>query len=157
VKLRIDGTDYDYHRAMEKIGLKHLYDLKVQADIGKRTVSQALDLLVEGLKAEENDTPEQAAERAEAVQEDARVLLGLAGLVFICKRFAGEIVSFDDAGQFGLGDLVFVAEDSDVAEPDPTQALAAEAEQGSSDEPSKNEPVQSLKKSKTSKPRSTAA
>jgi hypothetical protein len=157
MKLQVDGKEYDYQRAMGKVGLKHLYDLKVQAGIGQRTVSKALDLLAEGLKAEENDTLEQAADRADAIQEDERVLLGLAGLVFICKRHAGETVSFDEAGQFGLGDLVFVPDESDEAEPDPTQALAAEAEQGNGGEPNKSVPRQSPKKSKTSKPRSTPA
>jgi hypothetical protein len=67
-------------------------------------------------------------------------------------------VSFDDVSGLCLGDLVFVIEESDIrTEPDPTTALAAEVVQGASVEPRKNARTAPAKKSKTSKPRSTAA
>jgi hypothetical protein len=158
VKLNIAGTEYDYQAALQKIAIKHLVDLKEQSGFGKRTVHEALDLLSDGLKAEEGETPEQQARRAADVEDDPIVLRGMAGLAFIAKRYAGEDVSFDDVSGLCLGDLVFVIEESDIrTEPDPTTALAAEVVQGASVEPRKNARTAPAKKSKTSKPRSTAA
>jgi hypothetical protein len=158
MKLEVAGVEYDYGTALNKIGLKHLYDMKVQAGIGKRTVVQALDLFDEGLRAEEGQTPAQRESRVQEILEDERILLGLTGLVFICKRFAGEQITFDEAGQFGFGDVRFVADESDlVSEPDPTAALAVVPRQGSDGEPNRNVTRQPPKKSKTSKPRSISA
>jgi hypothetical protein len=159
VKLNIAGTEYDYQAALQKIGIRHLVDLKEQSGFGKRTVHEALDLLSDGLKAEEGETPEQQARRAADVQDDPVVLRGIAGLAFIAKRYAGEDVAFDDVAGLALGDIQFVPEASDygTVEPDPTMALAAEVVQGASVEPRKNARTAPAKKSKTSKPRSTAA
>jgi hypothetical protein len=159
MKLQIGDTQYDYITALRKVSLGDLYDLKVQGGIGKRTVSKAMDLLAEGLTAEEGETPSATADRAEAAQEDERVLQGLIGLLFISKRHAGEKCTWAEVSTFSWGDWHFVAEPGDLPddEPDPTTALAAEAEQGDSDDDGKNEPPPPLKKSRTSKPRSTAA
>jgi hypothetical protein len=78
--------------------------------------------------------------------------------VFVCKRHAGEKITFEEAGNFGLGDVQFIAEDSDV-KPDPTTASGdqsqpdAETPNGQPSNPSSSGP----KKSKTSKPTSGSA
>lgn len=158
MKLRISGVEYDYQAALNKIGIKHLVDLKEQSGFGKRTVHEALDMLDAGLQAEEHETPEQREKRALDVQDDPTVLRGLAGLAFICKRHAGEQVTFDDVAGLAMGDLVFVIEESDwQSAADPTTALAAVPAQGAGDEPSRSVKTAPAKKSKTSKQRSSAA
>ena len=57
MKLNIDGTLYDYLTALNKVS-SHLYDMKIQGDVGKRTVVQSLDLLAHGLAVEEGETDE---------------------------------------------------------------------------------------------------
>jgi hypothetical protein len=147
VKLSILGTEYDYGLALRKAKLTDLYDLSLAAKIGVRSVNAMLFRLDEASTVDERL----------AASEEPDVLIATQGLVFLCRRHAGEKVSFEDSA-VSWEDLAWVVEDSDLeVEPDPTQALAAEPAQGSNAEPNKNEPTPSPKKSKTSKPRSTDA
>ena len=73
------------------------------------------------------------------------MLKGIIGLFFICKRHAGEKCTWADVSALTWADLPSAepGELSSDVEPDPTQALAAEVEQGDNGEPSKNELSQS--------------
>ena len=148
MKLSILGTQYDYGLALRKAKLTDLYDLSLAAKIGPRAIHQMLFRLDEAKTAAD----------AEKVSEEPDVLIATQGLVFLCRRHAGEKVSFEDSA-VAWDDLEWVIEDRDLAaEPGPTQALTdADADQGSSSGSRSNGSTTSSKKSKTSKPRSTAA
>lgn len=159
MKLRIGEQDYDYQRALQKVGISHLLDLKVSGGIGKRTVNAGLDALSEALVQVEGESDKDFLDRALLADENPVILRGLVGLVFICKRHAGETVTFEEAGEFGLQDLRFVLEDSDIpaSVTDPTVASGnptvpdaeTKNEQPSTSSVTAQRPSQ--KKSKTSK------
>lgn len=161
MKLRIGEQDYDFQRALQKIGISHLLDLKVHGGIGKRTVTEGLDALSDALIRKEGESDDDFRSRALEADENPVILRGLVGLVFICKRHAGEPVTFDEAGEYGLADLQFILEDSDIITPevdaDPTVAsgdpIAPDAETNSerSSTSSGSAPKPSQKKSKTSR------
>lgn len=151
MKLRIGETEYDYQTALNKVSLGVLMDLKSQGGPGRKSISLALDLIDAGLRADSD---------AGEVEDDERVLLGMAGLIFISKRHAGEALTWADACAYSWPDLAFVPEAVDDAdEPDPT---AASGEASPPDAETQNVPTLSGKTaatgtSKTSKRASTAA
>jgi hypothetical protein len=156
MKLRIGDQEYDYQTARAEIGLLHLAELWEQGQVGQRSISAALAALDEALTRRPGESDEDFADRALKADEDPAVLRGLVGLIFVCKRHAGEKVSYEDAGQFGIRGFQFVPEESDFTRPDPTTESGPnrpDSESGSdlSSKPSSSAP----KKSKTSKVTST--
>jgi hypothetical protein len=151
VKLRIGETEYDYQTALNKVSLGVLMDLKSQGGPGRRSISLALDLIDAGLRADTD---------AGEVEDDERVLLGMAGLIFICKRHAGESLAWADALTYSWSDLTFVPETVDqVDAPDPTAASgeASPPDAETQNAPSLNGKTSGTGTSKTSKKASTAA
>lgn len=147
MKLSIQGTEYDYARALQKAKLLDQADLFTAAGIGIRSIRAML------FKLDEAET----VGEAEKISEHSDVLIATQGLVFLCKRYAGEKVSFEDTA-VAWDDLEWIVEESDlVDEPDPTQASAVEPARGGSNGSKSNGSTTSSKKSKTSKPASTAA
>jgi hypothetical protein len=145
VKLSILGTEYDYGKALQKAKLDDLSDLHDAAKIGIRAITAML------FKLDDAKTVEARL----AVSEQSDVLRATQGLVFLCRRYAGEKISYADSA-VAWEDLAWVIEDSDLeaAEPDPTQASTpAKPARGSNG----TEGNGLSKKSKTSKPLSTAA
>lgn len=152
MKLRIAGVTYDYQEAATKVSLRHSRDLKKASGIGPKSVRLALVKFLEAI--DENGQID------DEVSEAEDVLLGMQGLVFLCRRHAGETVAFDEIDA-SYEDFVWVLEESDVPvePPDPPQAASIEAPLPSSEnESGKTSSVSkpSKPKSKTSKPRSTA-
>lgn len=162
MKLEISGTEYDYARAMSKARLSDLYDLKIQANIGVRTVRTALDMMDEAtmlvMQAKQVDGADEASIEAARlialeIHERAEVIIGVAGLVFLCKRHAGEKVTFEES-QVSFDELRWVVEDSDAVT-DPTEAPVEEAAPGLDDVSDKSVQPSPRKSSKTSKKPST--
>lgn len=164
MKLRIRESEYDYRRALDKGELGVLYDLRLAGGPGRRSIALALDLFDTGLKQEEGETEEQKAERAAAMEDDPRVLLGLSGLVFICKRYAGERITWAEAQTYGWEDIQFIIEQADIEAAlarDATDPPEASGGQNPAGAETRSEPKPRPKRAagntrKTSKPPSTS-
>jgi len=112
VKLRIGDTEYDYQTALNMVSLGVLMDLRSQGGPGRKSIALALDLIDAALPTD----------AAETIEDDERVLVGLAGLIFVTKRFAGEPLTWEQARAYSWFDFGFVLEESDTKQSDPTTA-----------------------------------
>jgi hypothetical protein len=124
VKLRIGDIDYDYQTAMRRTPLGILMDLKSQGGPGRQTIELGLDTLDAGFASDDA-----------GVLDDDRVLLAMTALIFLCKRNAGEPITWEQArGHVWPADVRFVPEESDVPAPDP-QVASGEASQPDAETP----------------------
>jgi hypothetical protein len=148
VKVRIGDTEYDYLSALNKVSLGVLMDLKSQGGPGRRAVALALDLIDEALPTDD----------AGRIEDDDRVLVGIAGLIFIAKRYAGESVSWSDACGYAWPDIQFVVEAGDLQPVDPTEAPGGQSPVGAETKSagSSKRKTTGTGTSRTSKPRSTS-
>ena len=163
MKLRIEDQDYDYHRAMQKIGLSHLLELQEKSGVGRRTIWAGLSKLQDALTRREGESDADYLERGLNADHDPVLLRALPGLIFVCKRHAGESITVDEAGEVGWDGIHFIAEESDLVTVDPTTAPGDPSQPGA-ETPSEpisksvaSKPSASPKKSKTSKATSMTA
>jgi hypothetical protein len=146
VKLRIGDTEYDYQTALNMVSLGVLMDLRSQGGPGRKSIALALDLIDAALPTD----------AAETIEDDERVLVGLAGLIFVTKRFAGESFTWEQACAYSWFDFGFVLEESDTKQPDPTTASGDQKQLGA-ETPNATRPKKrtaGTSTPKTSKPRS---
>jgi hypothetical protein len=161
MKLRIGDQEYDYQRAMQTVGLAHLLELQEKSGVGRRTIVEGLAALEDAVTRREGESDEEYLERGLSADNDPKILRALPGLIFVCKRHAGEKISVEDAGSIGWDGFQFVIEDSDLKPVDPTTASGdqsqpdAETPNGPSSSGRSSVPTGSRKKSKTSKATST--
>jgi hypothetical protein len=162
MKLRIGDQIYDYHRALQEIGMSHLLELQQESGVGRRTIAEALDALDDANTRRDGESDGDFLARAMAADQDPKILRGFPALIFVCKRHAKEPVTVAEAGEVGFGEFQFVPDEVDVeVEPDPTTASGgqsqpdAETPNGPSSSGRSSVPTGSRKKSKTSKATST--
>ena len=105
--LRIAGTEHDLNEVLSRPSLNDLFYLKVKSRSPEYPEGISLVTLGEYLKKMAKITD------ARQLVDDPDVLLALKGVVYLCRRHAGERLTWDDAGELELADLDFVVEDSD--------------------------------------------
>lgn len=112
MKLRIAGTDYDYAAAMQEASLNDLMRMKSQTGMGMASINRALE------------KTKDAGDVLDLL-EDVDLLQALVCLSWLCRRHAGDDVSFEDAGRINFSDIQFIEEEDDVKpdDADPTVAL----------------------------------
>jgi hypothetical protein len=105
--LRIAGVEHDLAEVLSRPSLNDLFYLKVKSKSPEYPAGISLVTLGEYLKklAKIKDPRE--------LVDDPDVLLALKGVVYLCRRHAGERLSWEDAGDLELRDLDFVIEESD--------------------------------------------
>lgn len=119
--LRIAGAEYDLNEVLSRPSLNDLFYLKTKSKSPEYPNGISLVTLGEYLKKLGQITdPRQ-------IVDDADVLIALKGVIYLCRRHAGERLTWDDAGELELAELDFVIEDSDElvlekAHEDPPQA-----------------------------------
>lgn len=124
--LKIAGVPHDLNEVLSRPSLNDLFYLKVKSRSPEYPDGMSLSKLGEYLK-------KMAAMTNPAdIVDDPDVLLGLKGVVYLCRRRAGEKLTWEDAGELELSELDFVLEDSDevavrAATADPPQAPPASA------------------------------
>jgi hypothetical protein len=147
VKLEIFGVPHDHERALHKAQLSDLYDLKLASGIGVKSIMAGMERLYEAANA--------GRDAMEDAVGEADVILAIQGLVFLCRRAAGETLTYKEAS-VSYSDLRWAPDEDDV-EPDPTVASGdqtAPSPETVSDENS-SAPKPSKARSKTSKSPST--
>lgn len=119
MQLIIEGRRYDLIESLSKPTLNDLYYLKVKTKSEEYPAGVSLKSMVPVMlrMAEISDDPA-------AILDDPELLLNLRALVFLCRRHAGERLSFDEANDFPISEFSFESEDSDSlllegATPDP--------------------------------------
>lgn len=128
--LRIAGAEYDLNDVLGRPSLNDLLYLKLKSRSTDYPKGMSIVTLGEYLKklAAITDPRE--------LVDDPDILLALKGVVYLCRRSAGEKVTWDEAGELQLSDLDFVVEESDelaMAEaqadpqPAPSDSAAADA------------------------------
>jgi len=100
--LVIEGDRFDMQEALGKASIRTLVDLQKSAGISVNTIVDTLSSLGE---------VEDPRELFNSVER----LYVFAALVFLCRRKAGESLSFDDATEVSLADVRI---DFDVADED---------------------------------------
>jgi len=105
--LRIAGVEHDLADVLSRPSLNDLFYLKVKSRSPEYPNGISLVTLGEYLSrlATIKDPRD--------LVDDPDVLLALKGVVYLCRRHAGERLTWEDAGELELRDLDFVVEDSD--------------------------------------------
>ena len=111
--LVIEGVRYDMQEAVQKASIRSLKDLQKAAGISVNSIVSALSSMAE-------------LADPSAVFDSVEHLDAFAGLVFLCKRKAGEDVSFDDACDVSLADIRIDFETEDEVVEDPKGPLTLE-------------------------------
>lgn len=126
--LRIMGVEHDLQEVLRRPSLNDLFYLKVKSRSPEYPEGMSLRKLGEYLKKMgELEHPSDAI-------DDPDVLLALKGVVYLCRRRAGEKVSWEEAGELELSELEFIVEDSD-------EPILAEAAADPLEAPSDSEAV----------------
>lgn len=138
MKLQISGVQYDYQRALGKAKLTDLYDLKVAAGIGARSINAALYRI--GDASASGD-----AEAVLSISEEPDVLMATQGLVFLCRRFVGDKVTFEESA-VSYDELKWIVEDGDLLQ---AEEANPPAESGGATQPSDETANETASKPKT--------
>lgn len=119
MQLVIQGKRYDLIETLSKPSLNDLYYLKVKTKSEDFPAGVSLKSMVPVMlrMADISDDPA-------AILDDPELLLNLRALVFLCRRHAGEKLTFDEANDFPIDEFSFEREESDAllleeATPDP--------------------------------------
>lgn len=105
--IRIAGAEHDLNEVLGRPSLNDLFYLKVKSRSPEYPDGMSLAKLGEYLK--KLATISHAAQ----IVDDPEILLALKGIVYLCRRHAGEKVTWDEAGELELAEFDFVIEDSD--------------------------------------------
>jgi hypothetical protein len=105
--LVVNEVRYDLQDAVQHASIRSLVDLQKAAGISVNTIAETL------VGMGEMQSPEELFESVERLNV-------FAALVFLCRRKAGEQVSFDDASEVSMADVALdFDDDEDEAEDDP--------------------------------------
>lgn len=103
--LVVDGTRYDLQESVQRASIKTLVDLQKSAGISVNTIAETL------VGMGEMASPSELFDSVERLNV-------FAALVFLCKRKAGEQVSFDDAAEVSMADVSIDFDDESEDEAD---------------------------------------
>ncbi|GAA1787871.1 hypothetical protein [Agromyces lapidis] len=110
--LTVDGVSYDLERAIQHAAIRDLVDLKRATQVGG-VGGISIKSIVTALEAmQEFDSPMDMFDSVETLET-------FAALVFLCKRRAGEPVTFDEACSVSLASVGLEVEDGEAVEVDP--------------------------------------
>ena len=110
--LTVDGVSYDLERAIQHAAIRDLVDLKRATQVGGvggisiKSIVAALDAM-------------QAFTDPMDMFDSVETLETFAALVFLCKRKAGETVTFDEAAGTSLASVGLEVEDDEPEAVDP--------------------------------------
>ena len=119
-QLTVEGVSYDLERSIQQASIRDLVDLKRATQVGGqggisiKSIAGALNKL-----AELSDPMD--------IFDSLETLETFGALVFLCKRKAGESVSFDEACNTPLSDVGLTVDEVEAAEDDPKDQSTPEA------------------------------
>lgn len=123
MKVTIEGHEYDLADAIHKPKIGDVLDLKKSGGTAPAKIVDAIDALGEALRVLPKDA---------SVKDLDRVVLGyfdsvehleaFAGIVFLCRRKAGETVTWADALDTSISDVQFIPEGEEEDEGDDPKA-----------------------------------
>lgn len=100
MKFVIQGKQYDVVKGLENATLQTLYVLKVKQGIGMKSLMQQANKM-----AQIKDPID--------LLEDAETFQVLMAVIWLARKGAGENISFEEANEFGIGELEVLNEDDD--------------------------------------------
>lgn len=104
MKIKIGDSEYSM-TALDDFGMLDLLELKKQADLTIEQLRERLDRL-----------GEMSGDDSTAILSDTDLIVALGAVIWLMRRKAGETLTFDEAINFPLRELTFVAEDGDDEE-----------------------------------------
>lgn len=122
--ITIAGVQHDLQEVLAKPSLNDLFYLKVKSRSEEFPEGMSLARLGEYL------AKMRSIQTGAQLLDDPEILLALKGVVYLCRRRAGERLTWDDAGDLRLDEITFVIEDSDEI---PAEDDAANPQQAPSD------------------------
>lgn len=103
MKLTIDGTTYEVTDAIQKATLGDLYVLKAKHAVSVKTIRDTFQRM-------------QGSTDQLDFLDDADVFKSLIGIIWLCRRKAGEDTSMEACEQVPMSDLLITQEDEEQEE-----------------------------------------
>lgn len=111
-QLTVGGVSYDLERSIQQASIRDLVDLKRATQVGGAggVSIKSIAAVLESLG--ELESPMDMFDSVDTLET-------FAALVFLCKRKAGEAVSFDEAGSVSLADVGLIVDDAEAEDEAP--------------------------------------
>ena len=114
MKVTIEGAVFDLSEAIHKPKIGDVIDLKKSGGTSPSRIVQAIDALGDVLQTLPEGATMQVLDRAVLDYFDSlEHLEAFAGIVFLCRRKAGEPVSWAEALDTSISDVQFALSDDD--------------------------------------------